>query len=115
MALDSFNQQPVELRAKIARHLITNRPYETAYELSSFMRTSRYNHNVVMRDPRLKYIYTGLVQALQTASRLADRIGGASASDQTDTLANATDGLVKRQMYGRGKLDLLQARLIGAT
>jgi len=23
--------------------------------------------------------------------------------------------LVKRQMYGRGKLDLLQARLIGAT
>jgi len=23
--------------------------------------------------------------------------------------------LVKRQMYGRGKLDLLQARVIGAT
>ena len=23
--------------------------------------------------------------------------------------------LVKRQMYGRGKIDLLQARLIGAT
>jgi hypothetical protein len=36
------------------------------------------------------------------------------------TIAHQTEGqitrlkLVKRQMYGRGKLDLLQARLIGA-
>ncbi|MCK1616444.1 hypothetical protein IVA96_07200 [Bradyrhizobium sp. 159] len=36
------------------------------------------------------------------------------ASDHSSTIPVAAAELVRRQMYGRGKIDLLQARLIGA-
>ena len=67
-------------------------------------------------DPWIERAKTGPVAAF--ANGVTKDMAAVSATISSRWSNGQTDGqitkLVKRQMYGRGKLDLLQARVIGA-